>query len=151
MAVPARKISLYGLLALGLLFSGCKSGADSRASVQLAQATRAMTKSAYIGSKIFFSSEVGEREPNPNANVGKFLYQRYCSECHSSPSKAPIIEGVYNASPDNESDYYIIRYGLNEMRGFSSRLTKFQMLDILAWLQSAYKAEHGQQNTTDSE
>lgn len=151
MVVAARKITFYALLAFGLLFCGCKSGADSRASVQLAQATRAMTKSAYIGSKIFFSSDVGEREPNPNANVGKFLYQRYCDECHATPSKAPAIEGVYKASPDNESDYYIIRYGLKEMRGFSSRLTKFQVLDILAWLQSAYEAEHGEQDTTESD
>jgi len=135
---------------LALCVLGCRSSADSRASVQLAQVTQAMSQGAFIGSKLYFKSEYQEREPNPNDKVGALLYERYCASCHSN-RKGPLLEGVYNTSPDNESDYYIVYYGLNanmvntslnQMRGFGSKLTKFQIFDILAYLQTAYNEEH---------
>ena len=74
-----------------------------------------------------------ERDPNPNAYVGELLFKRYCSPCHGN-GKAPEILEKRLTPPDAESDFYIIRYGLIDMKGFRSRLTTFQILDILAYM-----------------
>ncbi len=143
-----RVLCFVAMAALCVL--SCRSSADSRASVQLAQVSQAMWQGAFIGSKLYYNSAYHEREPNPNAQVGALLYERYCASCHSN-RKGPPLVGTYNTTPENESDYYVIYYGLNansaeksldQMRGFSSRLTKFQIFDILAYLQSAYAKAH---------
>lgn len=119
--------------------TSCKSSAETQASVALAKATQTMTQGAWIGSRLVFSSQYHERDPNPNAEVGELLYERYCTSCHGNGAKAPPILGVYATNPNSESDFYIIRYGLKEMRGFSTRLTNFQILDILAYLERSKK------------
>ncbi len=92
-----------------------------------------MTQSAQLGSMATGDAAYAERAPNPNPYVGELLYKRYCAPCHGSGNAPEILENRVTAS-DAESDYYIIRYGLIDMKGFRSRLTKFQILDILAYM-----------------
>lgn len=101
---------------------------------QLARATQAMTESAHLGSLAVANSMYAERDPHPQAYVGSLLFERYCDSCHGKSRKAPnITENRVNAS-DAESDYYIIRYGINDMPGFRTKLTVFQIYDILAYM-----------------
>ena len=121
--------------------TGCRSGSDKERAALLATATENMKVGAWIGSEMRFQGYV-EREPNPNPEVGKLLFGLYCSECHSS-SKGRVLEGHYQTDPNKDSDVHIIKYGLREMKGFNTRLTHFQMLDILAYLEKRWKDAHG--------
>lgn len=127
-----------GALAYGM--TGCRSGSDKERAALLASAAENMKVGAWIGSEMRFQGYV-EREPNPNPDVGKLLFGLYCSECHA-PGKKSALEGHYQTDPSVESDVHIIKYGLREMKGFNTRLTHFQMLDILAYLEKRWKDAH---------
>ena len=101
---------------------------------QLARASQAMSESAHLGSLAVTNAMYAERDPHPQAYVGALLFERYCESCHGKSRKAPnITENRINTS-DAESDYYIIRYGINDMPGFRTKLTVFQIYDILAYM-----------------
>ncbi len=123
------------LLMVFVLVSACSGSSRDleKATVarKLAKAVQAMAEGAQAGSEGLLKSGYVEREPNPNAYVGTLLYGRYCSSCHST-GKGPDILTNRVTQSDAESDYYIIRYGVGEMPAFRNRLTKFQILDILA-------------------
>lgn len=122
------------LVIIGLISACSGSSRDLEKSTvarKLAKAVQAMAEGAEAGSEGLLKSGYVEREPNPNAYVGNLLYGRYCSSCHSS-GKGPDILTNRVTQSDAESDYYIIRYGVGEMPAFRNRLTKFQILDILA-------------------
>lgn len=125
-------------VALGV--SGCRRGNDRERSSMIASATESMKIGTWIGSEMRFQGYV-EREPNPNPDVGGILYGMYCRDCHSGKQSARL-EGTYETSPYVESDIYIIKYGLREMKGFNTRLTKFQILDILAYLERSWNEAH---------
>ncbi|MBQ1266479.1 MAG: cytochrome c [Proteobacteria bacterium] len=137
LAIVAVCVAILGL-ALGV--SGCRSGNDRERSAMIASATENMKIGAWIGSEIRFQGYV-EREPNPNPDVGSILYGMYCRDCHSGKTAARL-EGTYETSPYVESDIHIIKYGLREMKGFNTRLTKFQILDILAYLERSWNEAH---------
>ena len=131
--------SISWLMFLGLIWvCGCSKQdmrSDPKAlSRQLARAAQGMTASARLGAMMVTDAQYEEREPNPNAYVGKQVYRRYCESCHGASRRAPdIIENRVTPS-DPESDYYIILYGLTEMPAFRTRLTKFQIYDILKYM-----------------
>lgn len=100
----------------------------------MARVTQAMTTGARLGSLAVMDAQYTEREPNPNAYVGKQVYRRYCESCHGSVQKAPDIIENRVTSSDPESDYYIILYGINDMPAFRNRLTKFQIYDVLKYM-----------------
>ena len=127
-----------------VLLPSCSTSLAARQAVYVSLSTQALITSASIGSQLIFTSKYQKRDPNPNAEVGSVLYQRYCADCHSNAAKAPPIDGSYNTSPASESDFYIIRYGLKEMKGFNNRLTEFQIFDLLAYLQKSYADKHPQ-------
>ncbi len=130
------KISVLGMTCFVWIVLGCsgQSGVGVRAqSRQVARASQGMVVGAQLGASGVWDSQYREREPNPNAYVGELLYRRYCQSCHEGGGGPAIVDGRAT-SPDAESDYYIIRYGLITMKGFRSRLTKFQILDILAYM-----------------
>lgn len=126
------------LVCLAAVLSGC-SGSQKETDMKarsryIARVTQAMTTGARLGSLTVVDAQYTEREPNPNAYVGKQVYRRYCESCHGSIRKAPdIMENRVTVS-DSESDYYIILYGLNEMPAFRNRLTKFQIYDVLKYM-----------------
>lgn len=103
----------------------------------LAKALQSMTESAEIGSLFEMKSQFTEREPNANAYLGSLLYDRYCQKCHGKASKSNLVNRA--SAMDAESEYYIIRYGIKgtsgDMQGFRNRLTKFQILDVMAFIQ----------------
>lgn len=103
----------------------------------LAWAVQGMSQGAELGSIGAPANAFREREPNPNAYVGQLLFSRYCAPCHTTQKAPDIIENRVTQS-DAESDYYIIRYGIQEMPGFRSRLTKFQIFDILAYMKTDF-------------
>ncbi len=144
-------VFLLNMLGLACLVGACSTNQSESMTVQLAKASQALHDSAKFGSHAHYEDVYTERDPNPNATVGALLYDRYCTSCHGNASKAPPILGNYATTPESESDFYIIRYGLNEMRGFSTRLTNFQVLDILAYLQAAHdqRANPGEDSKTD--
>ena len=113
-----------------------QSSEQSRRSRQLAKALQAMTESAETGSLFEMKSQFTEREPNANAYLGNLLYERYCQQCHGKPSSSSLVQR--SSAEDPESDYYIIRYGMKkssgDMPGFRNRLTKFQILDVMAYI-----------------
>ena len=121
--------------ALGTLSCSKSDTAAKRAfSRQLARASQAMSESANLGASAVFNSMYAERDPHPQPYVGGLLFERYCDPCHGKSRKAPdITENRVNTS-DAESDYYIIRYGINDMPGFRTKLTVFQIYDILAYM-----------------
>ena len=115
--------------------SGRQMETDMRAhSRYMARVTQAMTAGARLGALAVMDAQYREREPNPNAYVGKQVYRRYCDPCHGSIQKAPDIIENRVTTLDSESDYYIILYGLNEMPAFRNRLTKFQIYDVLKYM-----------------
>ena len=120
-----------------LAAAGCSRNGSSDASVlsrHLARASQAMSEGAHLGSLAVANSMYAEREPHPKAYVGSLLFERYCDPCHGASRKAPNITKNRATHADAESDYYIIRYGINDMPGFRSKLTVFQIYDILAHL-----------------
>ena len=110
-------------------------------SVQIALAAQGLLDGAEFGSLCYQDSRYQERIPKPNAYLGGLLYSRYCEQCHKSTATAPKIIETRDVS-DAKSDYYIIEYGFSShpsrypaaMPSFRSRLTRFQMLDVLAHL-----------------
>ena len=72
--------------------------------------------------------------PTPNAYIGELVFAQYCSQCHGQGDK--LKQGVNQRSMT--SDYYIIVYGQKQfgstMPGFRTRLTQFQIYDILTYL-----------------
>lgn len=110
-------------------------------SVQIALAAQGLLDGAEFGALCYQDSRYHERIPKPNAYLGKLLYSRYCEQCHKSAASAPQIINIQR-NTDAKSDYYIIEYGFStypsryksSMPSFRSRLTQFQILDILAGL-----------------
>ena len=98
---------------------------------QIARAAQALTESAHLGLLGITGTTYRERAPNPNPYVGQLLFERYCEVCHGSSGKAPEIRKNRASSKDAESDFYIIQYGVGDMPGFRTRLTKFQVYDVL--------------------
>ncbi len=102
----------------------------------MAKAIQGMSESAEIGSLFEMKSQFTEREPNANAYLGSLIYDRYCERCHGNASSSRLVQRA--SAEDPESDYYIIRYGIKsssgEMTGFRNRLTKFQILDVMAYI-----------------
>lgn len=114
----------------------------------LGRASQAMAQGAEVGAQLAGSKAYVEREPHPNAYVGGLLYERYCDACHGV-GKAPDILTKRVTEPEAESDYYAILYGLVEMPGFRSKLTQFQILDILSYMNvdlSNFKPENHHAN-----
>ena len=103
----------------------------------IAWAIQGMSQSAELGTLGAPVNSFQEREPNPNAYVGQLLFERYCAPCHTTQKAPDIIEHRVTQS-DAESDYYIIRYGIHDMPGFRSRLTRFQVFDILASMKTDF-------------
>lgn len=121
---------------LSIISLGCQRRTKTLStsiSRSVARSSQAMAQSAQLGSLATGDTVYSERDPNPNAYVGELLFKRYCSPCHGN-GKAPEILEKRLTPPDAESDFYIIRYGLIDMKGFRSRLTTFQILDILAYM-----------------
>lgn len=115
--------------------TGTPQTSDSKTmSRHIARASQAMSLSAKLGSMAAVDAQYKERAPNPNSYVGKQVYRRYCESCHGHRNKAPDILKNRVTASDPESDYYIILYGVKEMPAFRSRLTKFQILDILKYM-----------------
>lgn len=129
--------------ALGALgMTGCRAGSDRERAAMLAGATENMKLGAWIGSEMRFQGYV-EREPNPNPAVGELLFGLYCRDCHTPKAgRAAPLDGHYRTDPSVESDIHIIKYGLREMKGFNTRLTSFQILDILAYLEKSWDDAH---------
>lgn len=121
---------------LSATFLGCQPRTktlSTSTSRGVARASQGMARGAQLGSMATGNTLYSERDPNPNAYVGKLLFKKYCTPCHGN-DKAPQILDKRVTTPDAESDFYIIRYGLVNMKGFRSRLTTFQILDILAYM-----------------
>ena len=114
--------------------SGSDTAAKKAFSRQLARASQAMSEGAHLGSLAVSNSMYAERDPHPKAYVGGLLFERYCDSCHGKSRKAPDIIENRATTSDAESDYYIIRYGINDMPGFRTKLTVFQIYDILAYM-----------------
>lgn len=108
-----------------------------RRSRQLAKAAQEMSYSANLGAQGLLDAQFTMREPNPNKYVGSLLFDRYCDQCHGK-GKAPDILSNRVTESDAESDYYIISYGLKTMPAFRRRLTKFQIFDILAYMNTDF-------------
>ncbi len=130
------------ILTLSSVLYGCSgvSGKNTEANLRaryLAKSAQGMTEGAKNGMLSVMNEEYAEREPNPNAYVGELLFKRYCAQCHSRGKGPDIIDHRVTTS-DPESDYYIIRYGVGEMPGFRTRLTRFQIFDILAYMKSDF-------------
>ena len=146
----ARIGAFLGVLSCILCFSSCKVE-NALEPVALAKAVQGLAEGAYLGSSVTARDVLKAHDPKPNPLVGEALYQRYCENCHSIQPIGPKLVGVYNASPNSESDVAIIRYGLKDMKGFRSRLTPFQILDILAYLQEAYYNNHPEEAVSKSD
>ena len=129
------KCSLFILL-IGLTScSSSKQDAEhSQRTRHVARATQGLADSANLGLLGLPFSMYQERAPNPNPYVGNLLFERYCDACHGSSKKGPDILKNRATASDAESDYYIIRYGIVDMPGFRTRLTKFQIFDIMAYM-----------------
>lgn len=116
--------------------TGCNSSRSrtpNSISRSVARAMQAMAQSTQLGALATSDTQYRERDPNPNPYVGELLFKRYCTPCHGA-GKAPEILDNRVTQADAESDFYVIRYGLIEMKGFRSRLTTFQILDILSYM-----------------
>lgn len=119
-----------------VLVAGCSTKAAVPGHVfsrALGRASQAMAQGAEVGAHLSISKAYVEREPHPNGYVGGLLYERYCDACHGA-GKAPDILSKRVTESEAESDYYAILYGLVEMPGFRSKLTQFQILDILSYM-----------------
>ena len=131
-------IQILALLCICLCLYGCSySGrSDSAKNARhLAWAVQGLSMGAELGLLGKPANAFLERDPNPNEYVGQLLFGRYCAPCHTT-GKAPNIIEHRVTSSDAESDFYIIRYGIHEMPGFRTRLTRFQVLDILAYMKT---------------
>ena len=131
------KILIVAVLLAAVTTLSC-SRSDTAAkrafSRQLARASQAMSESAHLGSLAVANSMYAERDPHPQPYVGGLLFERYCDPCHGKSRKAPDITNNRVTTSDAESDYYIIQYGINDMPAFRSKLTVFQIYDILAYM-----------------
>ena len=135
-----RTLKLISRLLVGSVSIFSVAGCSTQAAVPghvfsraLGRASQAMAQGAEVGAQLAGSKAYVEREPHPNAYVGGLLYERYCDACHGG-GKAPDILSKRVTEPEAESDYYAILYGLVEMPGFRSKLTQFQILDILSYM-----------------
>lgn len=138
---PTAPTALCLLLISCFLFS-CSSVTERNAenlrrSRQLAKAAQEMSYSANLGAQGMLDAQFTMREPNPNRYVGSLLFDLYCDQCHGK-GKAPDILSHRVTEADAESDYYIISYGLTTMPAFRRRLTKFQIFDILAYMNTDF-------------
>lgn len=136
------KIALILLVAAFCTVS-CKSATLKLEPRQLAKAAQAHMQGALLGSQMSPQDVMAISKPEPNADVGAALFARYCDSCHVSGSQGPRLVGVYNASPDSDSDISVLRYGLVKMPAFRNILTRFQILDVLRYLQVEYARERG--------
>lgn len=147
-----RKHAIIGLCLVAVITVGvnaCRVQGSGLSSLSLARTTQALSQGAFIGAQMHFDNRQLERQLNPNPIVGEHIYLRYCDSCHGFPDKAPRLEGRYDTSPSNESDVNIVRYGLITMPGFSSKLTNFQIYDVLAYLESIYLGEKPKDKSED--
>ena len=127
--------SVIGIILILTACSSSKLDAEqARRARHIARATQGLSESANLGLFGLPMSIYQEREPNPNAYVGKLLFERYCDSCHGSSGKGPNITKNRATASDAQSDYYIIRYGILDMPEFRTRLTKFQIYDIMAFM-----------------
>ena len=138
--VPQRPAAISVILLISCFLFSCTSASDRNAeklrrSRQLAKAAQEMAYSAELGSQGMMDAQFTMREPNPNKYVGSLLFERYCQSCHG---KGPNILNGRVTPSDAESDYYIISYGLTTMPSFRRRLTKFQIFDILAYMNTDF-------------
>jgi len=140
---------LLCLILMTVLCLSCRSQTPNNVSVSLARLTQAMTQGAMLGSLAVDQLGHTPRDLSPNPLVGEHLFGRYCSACHGSGKNGPKIVGYYDKTPDSESDIAIIRHGLIEMPGFGSRLTEFQIKDLLAYLEASYAAVHAKPSQSD--
>ena len=123
---------------------------QARRARHIARATQGLSESANMGLLGLPMSMYQERAPNPNAYVGKLLFERYCDKCHGSSRKGPDITRNRATASDAQSDYYIIRYGILDMPEFRTRLTKFQIYDIMAYMGDDLTPIISEQATTTS-
>lgn len=129
-------------LSVGLLYgcSGSMRESDGKAQARhIARASQGMVIGVRLGAMAVMDAQYTEREPNPNAYVGKQVFRRYCESCHGNRNKAPNLMENRVSGWDSESDYYIILYGLTEMPAFRNRLTKFQVYDVLKHLNPEFE------------
>ena len=131
------KLALCALLICACGCSQSNRSAKATKGRHIAWAIQGMSQGAELGKLGFPANPVLARDPNPNAYVGQLLFDRYCAPCHTTQKAPDIIEHRVTQS-DAESDYYIIRYGIHDMPGFRSRLTKFQVFDILAYMKTDF-------------
>ena len=136
-SLPKSVIGTFLLIVLGVA-AGCSSSKlDTERATRarhVARAAQAMAESANLGLLGLPISTYQERDPNPNPYVGNLLFDRYCDSCHGSSHKAPAITRNRTNSSDAKSDYYIIQYGIVDMPGFRTKLTKFQIYDIMCYM-----------------
>ena len=144
-----RRQGVFCLILMTVLCLSCRPQTPNNFSVSLARLTQAMTQGAILGSMGADQSGNMPRDLTPNPLVGEHLFGRYCSACHGSEKGALKIVGRYNTTPDSETDIAIIRHGLIEMPGFGSRLTEFQIKDLLAYLEASYAAIYGKPSQSD--
>lgn len=142
MSLSLRATHAVLLLVISCILFSCSSmsaqkEAQLRRSRLVAKAAQEMSYSAELGSKGVMGTQFTMREPNPNKYVGNLLFERYCQQCHGT-GKAPDILNHRITESDAESDYYIISYGLTTMPAFRRRLTKFQIFDILAYMNTDF-------------
>lgn len=140
--MPQRPAAISVILLISCFLFSCTSASDRNAeklrrSRQLAKAAQEMAYSAELGSQGMMDAQFTMREPNPNKYVGSLLFERYCQSCHGKGKGPNILNGRVTPS-DAESDYYIISYGLTTMPSFRRRLTKFQIFDILAYMNTDF-------------
>lgn len=132
-----------------VIISGCKVQ-NATQPIVLAKALQGLSQSAYIGSLMTNKDRLKQSQSQPSAVVGEVLYQRYCEDCHSISNDAPRLMGNYKADVTSESDTAIIRYGLKEMPGFRSKLTPYQVTDILAYLRETYYIKHPEEKESEN-
>lgn len=111
----------------------------------VAQAAQSLSEGMFLGRLALGEGRLRDRDPNPNAYVGHLLFQRYCDACHGNHHKGPNIIDNRVTTSDVMSDYYIIRYGTGDMPGFRTRLTKFQIYDLLAFMKTDMTALIGEE------
>ena len=74
--------------------------------------------------------------PTPNPYVGELVFNQYCSGCHGNGDR--LKKKSSDTVHDMASHYYVILYGDTKdgrnMPSFRTRLTKFQIFDILSFL-----------------
>ena len=134
-----RAFSLPGILflCLGFVALGCSSMAEmdeTRATARrISLVAQGMTQGAENGARMHWNRIYA---PTPNPYVGRLVFEQYCGRCHGDGKKIMRREGA--SVHDVESNYYVILYGETrngkEMPSFRTRLTKFQVYDILSYL-----------------